>query len=167
VRRTQVCFQRPLKPPDNLSWWYKVQCTPSFDYLSFSVPSFSLLSLHTNFRNFNNSKMGQTWGKIFPPTPQFTEKNLPDQTGKVRCHASNPPIDVDAEAGADHRRSSSSLAPPVVLAKNSPKSSTPTMQKSTSPRVPPRRRNGQSSPSRQTSPNPKANWSTSTSISMT
>jgi hypothetical protein len=27
--------------------------------------------------------MGNTWSQMFPPAALFTEKNLPDQTGKV------------------------------------------------------------------------------------
>jgi hypothetical protein len=27
--------------------------------------------------------MGQQWSNIFPPPPTLTEKNLPDQSGKV------------------------------------------------------------------------------------
>ncbi len=47
-------------------------------------------------------KMGNAWSQLFPPAPTLTEKNLPDQAGKVRTlvFIAAYCVDIDARSSS-------------------------------------------------------------------
>jgi hypothetical protein len=124
-----------------------------------SLHKLSLLTVVlTILSQYQIAFMGNQISQAFPPEAKLTEKNLPDQTGKV--HPISPakvsispahPPNVD-------KRSSSSPVPPQVSAKSSPRSSTPTTQRSTLLRAQKRRPMQPSNPSRPLSPTERRSY---------